>query len=660
MAMWTARSSCWCSAIRTRCNGCPHSIAAALLLVVALAAQGFRLFAARADTAAPAAEMRLLIGDGRPSAAGRSYAIDLDRTTWTPGSPLVVDTLRTVPTPAFALGEVGIANPLGDGWAFARETHGDSGVIDIYTADAAGRVRRRTRFAGDDLAPTWSPDGRYLAFMSTHWVSLSRYDIAVLDVRTDSVRRLTSGDASDFGPLWSPDGTRLAFKRRWFDVVRDDELCWIALDGSELRCGPLPHFRLVSPLAWHGAGEIVALVDSAGRRALGRVTLASGQVRVVEWTEGHCTVSPGGAWVACFGERDEVEGRQWYAYPIETPDRARTLQVPGASSAPKYLHWLPPARAVAYLDSLRLTAPRHALPADVPYHVRVDGIDSRGEPMPVPVRRWSSGDTAVATVDAAGVVRPRRPGSVAISLSAGGWRARSVTLTFGASSHAVAVATDWSRGLPDEWRIFGAPPPRAVRHADGTPALWLAGDGSFSNGAYMVRELDAARGVGVEAVLSTPLTAVQWQTIGVTLGAHLDSERLAAWNHRDGAIPSRGEDDSCGFGFPDGEGRAGMDRMSLQAGGEPRPMPAPPWMRTGRWYRVRVQILPDGRCGIAIDGTPVWLSRQRLAARGRVRAQLIGNSEGTRILVGPVEVWTGVRGDVDWQAADARTTVARR
>ena len=56
-------------------------------------------------------------------------------------------------------------------------------------------------------------------------------------------------------------------------------------------------------------------------------------------------------------------------------------------------------------------------------------------------------------------------------------------------------------------------------------------------------------------------------------------------------------------------------------------------MRSGRWYRVRVQILDDGRCGVAIDGRPVWLSAGALATRRGLRAALSGNSDRTRILM---------------------------
>ena len=35
-------------------------------------------------------------------------------------------------------------------------------------------------------------------------------------------------------------------------------------------------------------------------------------------------------------------------------------------------------------------------------------------------------------------------------------------------------------------------------------------------------------------------------------------------------------------------------------------------VRDGAWWTLRLQILPDGRCGVAIDGRVVWISPERL------------------------------------------------
>lgn len=66
-----------------------------------------------------------------------------------------------------------------------------------------------------------------------------------------------------------------------------------------------------------------------------------------------------------------------------------------------------------------------------------------------------------------------------------------------------------------------------------------------------------------------------------------------------------------------------------------------------------MQILPDGRCGVAVNDSVIWLSPEPIALTGEYRLRIGDESMGTKLLHGPLQVWTGVRTDVDW-------TVSRR
>jgi len=60
----------------------------------------------------------------------------------------------------------------------------------------------------DNRRPIWSPRARLIAYecrFGTHW------NICVLDPKTGSQRVLTGHDSDSFAPTWSPDGTHLAF-----------------------------------------------------------------------------------------------------------------------------------------------------------------------------------------------------------------------------------------------------------------------------------------------------------------------------------------------------------------------------------------------------------------------------------------------------------------
>lgn len=61
---------------------------------------------------------------------------------------------------------------------------------------------------GEAFNPTWSPDGRYIAFSGLVG-GLS--DLFVYDLQEGTLRRMTNDPYADLQPAWSPDGTTIAF-----------------------------------------------------------------------------------------------------------------------------------------------------------------------------------------------------------------------------------------------------------------------------------------------------------------------------------------------------------------------------------------------------------------------------------------------------------------
>jgi hypothetical protein len=143
----------------------------------------------------------------------------------------------------------------------------------------------------------------------------------------------------------------------------------------------------------------------------------------------------------------------------------------------------------------------------------------------------------------------------------------------------------------------------------------------------------------------------------VGFAALADTEPLESWDHESGGSPlvHNPAPQVCLATYP-GDAAAGFAYTSIHswvgehAGGhligEPR--------ASGEWYKIRVQLFPDGTCGFAVDGVAVFRSHDRVPLEDDFHVVLEGRSDQTLVLVGPVAVWEGVASDVDWSSVSGR------
>ena len=103
---------------------------------------------------------------------------------------------------------------------------------EIYVMDADGvNPIRLTHHPAEDAHPSWSPDGRRIAFISNR--NGGNYQIYVMDSNGKNLRRLTQGPR-DWFPAWSPDGQTIAFESAG-DEEWSSKIHVVSPDGTKLR-----------------------------------------------------------------------------------------------------------------------------------------------------------------------------------------------------------------------------------------------------------------------------------------------------------------------------------------------------------------------------------------------------------------------------------------
>jgi TolB protein len=131
---------------------------------------------------------------------------------------------------------------------------------DLYLIDLEGK--NQTRFLshpGLNTSPSWSPDGKQIALMLG---MEGKSDIYLLDVQGNNPRKLTKGHGNEASPTWSPDGKWIAFVS---DRSGSPQIYTMSTEGTEVRRITFEGSYNTQP-SWSPKGDQIAFCGRVGGR----------------------------------------------------------------------------------------------------------------------------------------------------------------------------------------------------------------------------------------------------------------------------------------------------------------------------------------------------------------------------------------------------------
>lgn len=572
---------------------------------------------------------------------------------WEAGTPLEALDLDSTafPVPPRGSKHALRRGPNGKEWwgAMVDPALGDESVF----IDSLGRRYTPLASPYDDAIEGFSPDGRLFVGVTARYDTLTDHlGVVIGDPRGSRVTRLTATAEYDRSPAWRPDGTQIAFQRHFFTKRSLDRVCLIDIDGRHERC-------LESSLAEHEAiagwlDERRILINSRDA-VLIALDVVSGERKPFERIKG-LVWSLSGSFRVCVCSVTEGASPSLYLFPATDPTAARPLRYRGQPLRGAARIFAPSFPSGQWLETLHLRMSGRELALGHTHHLRVEGFRRDGAPAWLHDLRWASRDSMVATVDSLGRLKPRTVGETWVVVSAGGWRTDSARVRIVPTTARDLYSERWDKGWQERWRPFGTPQATVI-NTDRGPALLPNGDGSYGSGAYRPTLIATGDGIGMEALVSLRVTGTQWQTLNLDFADASILQAVRTWDHRTGDGVTTVES-FCSVGFPGTEGAGFRDNFSFTGRVGSRILPSTPTLFNGSWHRIRMQYFPDGWCALALNGEPLALIPSSAPPLGQAIVVIAGQDRlGGRLVVGPMEVWSGVRGGVPWEILD---TLARR